>query len=195
MLDSGKIEGKNKLAKKLVEQRIAANMEDAMNKIENHDDLIKEEDVEIVPNEEELEKKENKEVVQELDKDTASRLVELENKVKILTDYFNMMKDTMNNNFREIDQRLNEIKKIRQKIEKAKEEPKSQESTIPGKSETSSPTEELVEEEVEEEKPKQAEKTGKKAHPKCDPDNYEEKDVSVEHVFSNAHGRLEKRSK
>jgi len=62
MINSGRVDDKNRLAKKLVEQRIAANMEDAMEKLSIHDDIIEEEKMEITPEkEEEAEEKEDSE--------------------------------------------------------------------------------------------------------------------------------------
>jgi hypothetical protein len=167
MINSGKVNDPNKFAKKLVEQRIAANMEDAMEKLSAHDDIIDEEDV-LEPEDEPVEEEpveEPEEIPQEpaateIDSDVTDKLAELEEKVSKMSEFLAAIKDTMNKNFREIDQRLNDLK--------SKPAQKQQEDVA--------------------KKP-----ASKKSHPKCDPDNYSDTEISVEKIFSNAHGRLQKK--
>jgi TolA-binding protein len=157
MINSGKIRDPNQFAKKLVEQRIAANMEEAMEKIQVHKDIVSEEDMSILdePVEEQVDEKPAECKIED------SRLNEIEQRIKKLNDAVEQMKGIMNKNFREIDQRLSQAMK-------AKPEPEDRE---------------------EEEKPVKKEKP----HPKTgDPAMYKEKDISVESIFSNAHGRLNK---
>jgi hypothetical protein len=166
LINSGKIQDKNAFAKKLVEQRIAANMEDAMEKISNHKDIFMEDDLSLLSDEEPKEVEEPKEelekpVVKEMEKE--SKLAELENKFNKLSETINKIQALLNKNFKEIDRRLSELRQMRaaQPAQESREKP--------------------------EKKPAQP------SNNKCDPDNYDQDEVSVENIFSNAHGRLAKK--
>jgi hypothetical protein len=175
MIDANELARQNQLAKKLVEQRIAANVEDAMAMLSNHrKDLHIKENVIITPNEDTTMRTEQTQMnsgASQLTGDAASKITELENKLNRMNELLGKLRDTMNANFKEVDQRLNEAKQLRMNAGTA--------------SAAASGTPNRMERDMQ--------KQMNKPHPKCDPDNYKDKEVCVENIFSNAHGKMMKR--
>lgn len=168
--DPGKIQENNRLAKKLVEQRLAANMEDALKQISGHDE-IKEEEVVISPKDEDdpEAKAEEKEEVAKVEQNTVSndKIVELENKIKKLNDFLNQFKDVVNKNFRELDEKVSSLKNAKAAAPAQSQAQQSSKGT--GFS--------------------QRKETAQKA----DPDNFTEDQFAVETFFSNSGNRMDRK--
>ncbi|MBW3011809.1 hypothetical protein KY311_01355 [Candidatus Woesearchaeota archaeon] len=164
VIDPSKLQENNRFAKKLVEQRLAANMEDAMNKISSHEE-VKEEELKITPHDDAG----NKEVGKVADSN--EKVVELEKKLNRIAEFFNQFKDVVNKNFREVDMRLNELKsKTRVEPVRQKEQPVQQGAAQP-----------------------QPRPQKKEMAQKADPDNFGEDEFAIEKYFSNSGGKMAKK--
>ena len=159
--DPSKMQTQNQLAKKLVEQRLAANMDDAMKQISGHDEIM-EEVVELTPHGSTT--VENKEVVK-VENTSNDKITELENKIKRLNDFFNQFRDVVNKNFKELDEKVNAVKNTR--VVAAASAPAQQNS---GSSAAAA------------KKPQTSQK--------ADPDNFTEDQYSVDKFFSNANNKM-----
>jgi TolA-binding protein len=155
------IQEQNKLAKKLVEHKLAANVSDALQQISGHDE-VKEEVVEITPVRDDNVNEKKLEVVKV--ENANDKLAELDNKVKRLNDFFNQFRDVVNKNFKELDEKLNSLKSQKAVAAASAQQQQSGSSSAAAK------------------KPEMRQK--------ADPDNFTEDQFSIEKFFSNSGNKM-----